>query len=570
MVAFFRRKRTLRARNVQTPSSSCIRCPPMRLLFVVTIISAVIAFDGGARADAHTSVWARPGANGKLVYRADERGNTIPDFSRAGYGGGGVRLPNLTVVVTLAPQQEGDDGARIQAALDEVAQRPPDARGWRGAVLLKRGTYRVEGALALRAGGVVLRGEGSGEENGGTTIRATGKTQRTLIEIAPGKLEPREREESRRHVTDAYVPWSAKRFTIESTRGLKVGERIVLHRPSTEAWIRELGMDRIKNRPGAKEGATRQWKAGGFDLDFERTIVAIEGNRLTVDAPVMNAIDARFGGAAVYRSTIARIAECGVEHLRLVSDYEVGKETSDEQHAWTAVALGAVENAWVRDVTVLHFSHAVQADTGSIFVSIQDCAHLDPVSEITGSRRYSFSLNGQYGLVQRCHARGARHSFVTGSRVRGPNVFLDATAVQSHADSGPHHRWAVGTLYDNVSDDNEIRVQDRQWAGSGHGWAGAQQVLWNCTSRNFVVQQPPTAQNYAIGCIGNFAPGTWAPDAPRGIIDAAGAAVLPRSLYFAQLEERLGPAAVANIASSHGKKQPHERDVTIGNIAETR
>ena len=494
-----------------------------------------------ARATAATTDWVRVGPDGRLAYMADARGNTIPDFSRAGYRGGGVALPDMPVVIKLAPQPSGDDGARIQAALDDVGGRAADARGFRGAVLLQRGTYHVGGNLAIRASGVVLRGEGSGQD--GTLMLATGQKQRTLIEVG-ARASRRETPGSRRRVTDAYVPWSAKSFSVESVDGLKVGDRIIVHRPSTAAWIHELGMDRIKNRPGAKAAETKQWTAGGFDLHLERTIVAIEGMRLTLDAPVMNALDAKFGGAAVYRFTLARATECGVENLRLVSEYEKGRETSDEAHAWIGVALGAVENAWVRQVAVVHFSHAVQADGASIFVTVQDCAHLDPVSQITGGRRYSFSLNGQYGLAVRCHARGARHTFVTGSRVCGPNVFLDGTAIQSHADSGPHHRWAVGTLYDNISDDNQLRVQDRQWAGSGHGWAGAQQVLWNCTSRTIVVQQPPTAQNYAIGCVGQFAAGEWSPQAPRGVIASAGAPVEPRSLYLAQLAARLGPAAV--------------------------
>jgi hypothetical protein len=520
---------------------------PLRAVY---LLCSLLALPECARADGRTSEWVRPDPSGKLAYKADSLGNTIPDFSRAGYGGGGVRLPEMPAVARLAARTDGDDGARIQAALDAIAERAPDARGWRGALLLERGTYRVEGSLVIKAGGVVLRGEGSGESGAVTILRATGKQQRTLIEVAPGRLARSEIPGSRQRVTDAYVPWSAKDFSVASTDGLNVGDRIIVHRPSTAEWIRELGMDRIKHRPGAKEGSTRQWKAGDYDLEFERTLVAIDGRRIVLDAPVMNALDAAFGGAAIYRATTSRIAECGVENLRLVSDYEKGRETSDEQHAWTAIALGAVENAWVRDVTALHFSHAVQADSGSIFVTIQDCAHLDPVSEITGGRRYSFSLNGQYGLVQRCEARGARHTFVTGSRVRGPNVFLDGSAVQTHADSGPHHRWAVGTLYDNISDDNQLRVQDRQWAGSGHGWAGAQQVLWNCTSRTIVVQQPPTAQNYAIGCVGMFKPGDWAPSARSGVVDATGAPVLPRSLYLAQLQERLGAAAVANVATS--------------------
>jgi hypothetical protein len=518
------------------------------------VAAMALALALAVSASAATSEWVRRNADGQLSYKADERGNTIPDFSRAGYAGGGVRLPDVPTVLTLSPRPAGDlgdDGARIQEAINQVAAHPADARGIRGAVLLKRGLYRVEGSLRIRASGVVLRGEGPEAGPAGTTILATGKTQRTLIEVgAASGVRRTEVPNSRRRILDGYVPWSATTFTIEPGADLKVGERIVVFRPGTDAWIRELGMDRITNRPGAEPGSTKQWTAAGFDLDFERTIVAIEGDRLTLDAPVMNALDAKFGGASIYRYAFPRIAECGVEKLRLVSEYEKGKETSDEAHAWIGIGLGAVENAWVREVTAVHFSHAVEANANSLFVTIEDSAHLDPVSQITGSRRYSFSLNGQYGLVQRCRAQDARHAFVTGSKVRGPNVFLDSVSTRSHADSGPHHRWAVGTLYDNIADDNQIRVQDRQWAGSGHGWAGAQQVLWNCASKTLVLQQPPTAQNYAIGCVGEFVAGDWNPQARRGIIEARGTPVLPRSLYHAQLEARLGVKALENIAAA--------------------
>lgn len=498
-----------------------------------------------AAAEAPESAWMKRDAQGGLVYRADAEGNSLPDFSRAGYGGGGVRLPEAQVRVALDPQEAGDDGARIQAALDEVGKMPADARGLRGAVLLRAGTYRVAESVALKVGGVVLRGEGEGR----TTIIATGKKKRTLIAIGDPRARRAPVGTPAKLIGATRVPAHADHVTLESVAGLKAGDRVLVRRPSTAEWIRELGMDRIKNRPGAKEGETRQWKAGDFDLEMERTIVAIEGLRLRLDAPLMTTIEERFGGATVSRFTLPRIAECGVEGLRLVSEYAKGKENEDEEHAWIAIEIHAVENAWVRDVTMLHFSFGVQTNAHAIFTTIQDCRHIDPVSQITGSRRYSFHLNGQYGLVQRCHSRNSRHTFVTGSRVRGPNVFLDGTAVKAHADSGPHHRWAVGTLYDNISDDHSIRVQDRQWAGSGHGWAGAQQVLWNCTAKEFVLQRPPTEQNYAIGCVGKMIKGQWSPDAPNGVIDSPGQPVSPRSLYLTQLEARLGKTAVENIAA---------------------
>jgi hypothetical protein len=44
-------------------------------------------------------------------------------------------------------------------------------------------------------------------------------------------------------------------------------------------------------RPADPE-STRQWSP--FNLDFERVITAVEGDRITVDAPVMCAIERRW------------------------------------------------------------------------------------------------------------------------------------------------------------------------------------------------------------------------------------------------------------------------------------
>src|SRR4051794_6251949 len=58
-----------------------------------------------------------PGAQGKLAYTADEQGNTIPDFSHAGYGGGGVPIPTVSIKETVWPVA-GDNTANLQAAID--------------------------------------------------------------------------------------------------------------------------------------------------------------------------------------------------------------------------------------------------------------------------------------------------------------------------------------------------------------------------------------------------------------------------------------------------------------------
>ncbi len=66
------------------------------------------------------------------------------------------------------------------------------------------------------------------------------------------------------------------------------------------------------------------------------------------------------------------------------------------------------------------------------------------------------------------------------------------------------------------------------------GWG----VVWN-TIGDVAVQAPPGAMNWAIGVTG-AAP---AP-ADNGVYESQNAPVTPKSLYLAQLCERLGPAAV--------------------------
>lgn len=482
-----------------------------------------------------------PGPGGRLVYRPyTTRGDTIPDFSHCGYGGGGGKIPDVPVKRTLAPAAgSGDDAARIQAALDQVAKLPRDRDGFRGAVLLKKGRYRVGGPLTIGASGVVLRGEGDGEN--GTVLVATGKRAYSLIEVrgasgaapAPG---------ASRRIADGYVPVGARTVTVAGGHGFKAGGTVLIRRNGNAAWIREIGMNKIIERPG-HPGSTRQWAP--FALDFDRVITAVSGNRITIDAPIVCAIDARWGGGEVLPYTDAGCIErVGVENLRAVSEFDRSKtaenkgETyhSDEEHAEYLVRFDNVKHAWARRVTTLYLAHGVVTfGRGAKWVTVEDASALDPVSVITGGRRYPFNMTGQLLLVQRCFARNARHAFVLGSRVPGPNVFLECRSERDHATSEPHHRWSVGGLYDSVH--ARVAIQDRQWMGSGHGWAGANYVVWNGEG-SLVCQQPPTAENFAIGFVGTKAKGAF--PRPDGWWESTGRHVAPQSLYRKQLEDRLG------------------------------
>jgi hypothetical protein len=182
----------------------------------------------------------------------------------------------------------------------------------------------------------------------------------------------------------------------------------------------------------------------------------------------------------------------------------------------------------------------------SKWVTVEDSQNLDPVSQITGGRRYSFEIGGQLTLVKDCYAQHGRHDFVLHSTVPGPVAFVNCTAALAYDESGPHHRWDTGVLYDNVvvspatDGDGDPRTAGtleahNQGMADGHGWSGANVVFWNCTAAKIDVGKPPTAQNWAIGCTTTSAP---APTG-TGFIESSNRPVQPQSLYAAQLADRL-------------------------------
>lgn len=507
---------------------------------VVAVLAAAMATvqvgaaPGEVGGSGPVSSLACPDPNGRLTYRpyancGDARAvNVLPDWSWCGYMGGGVRIPDVPVRATVSPIR-GDDRLNIQSAIDAVSQLPCDANGLRGAVLLTAGRYEVEGTLNITASGVVLRGEGQGPD--GTVLVDTGQGADTLIAVEGG---PRaDLPETRARIIDPFVPVGAVRMRVSSTAGFAAGDRIIVHRQTNDLWIDDLDMGQYG------------WTASSYEDRWERVITAVSEDEITIHAAVVQAIEGRYGGGSIYKTTVGgRISQVGIENLWLESEFDA---PDDETHGWNGIQLSNVEDAWVRQVTSRYFGYScVSALQGANRVTIEECACLDPRSRITGGRRYSFNLDDCcLVLVQRCFAREGRHDYVTGSRVPGPNAFVDCLAVNSHADSGNHHRYAEATLFDNVRVD-KLAVENRRSSGTGHGWSGAQTLFWNCEAST-VCHAPLGAMNWAIGVVGKQKLGGWAPEEPLGFWESFGIHVSPRSLYLRQLEDRLGPTAVLNV-----------------------
>jgi hypothetical protein len=464
------------------------------------------------------SEWAFEGPDHRLHYRPDTHGNTIMDFSSAGYRGGGVRPPSAAVVQRLTAVS-GDNTARIQAALDKAM----------GAVVLASGEYAVEGTLSITRSGVVLRGEK------GAAIRLTGKPH-CFLEIhgsgtwhEDGAPEP---------VLDAYVPAGSAAFRVRGAFALHPGDHVLVVRPVTREWLHFLGMDSTVH-----SDHSQPWIRAGSAIRTDRMVDSVEGDRVILDAPLSDALDSQYGAAYLVRYSFpGRISETGVEGLRIVAPIAVSGEPQ-----YTALRLDAVEDAWARDLEIQDAQTGIVIGPGAKRVTVTNVSSVHSPHSGAGSP-VDFSLQGTQILLDRCRVAGEGASpVVTESQAVGPIVLLNFSADQGGVSS--HQPWATGLLVDGgkmpgatasapgVSFSKRVTPQSAEWSVA---WS----VAWNVTSPFLLVQEPPGAMNWCIGCIGTA---VTAGGTPNGIFDSPGKKVDPTSLYLHQLRDRIGPEALQSI-----------------------
>ena len=184
-------------------------------------------------------------------------------------------------------------------------------------------------------------------------------------------------------------------------------------------------------------------------------------------------------------------------------------------------------------------------------ITVEDTSFLDaPEYASTGALQAQYLLAGQLTLLNRCVASGNNNFPIsTSDTAKGPNVTLNFKVTGGpHTNLEPHQRWATGLLVDNASaPTGAISFHDRGTMGTGHGWTMGWGVIWNCDAAVLQAQQAPGTNTWVIGSSGQ--PGT--PPFPiagaDATVDSPGKRVDPDSLYLAQLRDRLGNQALANL-----------------------
>ena len=457
----------------------------------------------------------------RITYLDDEQGNRILDFSYCGYKSSEQDIPDVRNTVFVS-WTAGDNTARIQRAIDYVASLVPDASGFRGAVLLDQGEFSLSESLRIAASGIVLRGV-----NKEKTILLKKGVDRGVLIYMEGTDDLNTLDTLQ--VLSKYVPVNARTLEVASGTSLRKGDRVMVNRPSEKDWIASLGCDIFGGGIGALG-----WKEGDMDLSWDRTVTEVNGNQITLDAPLTVALNATYGTSTVtvYQWN-GRIRNCGVENMTLISDYDK-RYPKDEDHCWTGISIEDAEDCWVRRVNFKHFagSAVIVQRTGSQ-ITVEDCISREPVSEIGGMRRCTFYTLGQQTLFQRCYSEHGIHDFAAGYCAAGPNAFVQCDSYESLNFSGSIDAWACGLLFDVVNiDGHNLSFKNLGQDKNGAGWNTANSLFWQCTAAEIECYTPAKdAMNRAYGCWAQFSgDGEWAQSNNH---------VQPRSIFYAQLEERL-------------------------------
>ena len=460
--------------------------------------------------------------NGAIIYHQDQKGNRLLDYSYCGYRNSEKAIPNIENVIFIS-WKSGDNTRRIEKAIEYVSSLPLNNDGYRGAVLLDKGVFEISSPIRIATSGVVLRGM----DKNNTVILKKGVDRDAIIYVeGTANMKTSDAVE----ITSSYVPLNSLSFNVSNASNFKVGDRIRILRPSTTEWIASLNCDIFGGGISALG-----WKPGDTDIVWDRYIKDIDGKKITIDAPLSMILDDKWGKSQIMKySWDGRIADSGIENITVQSDYDK-KYPLDENHAWSGVYMNNVENCWIKKVIFRNLAgSAVNLQHETSRITVEDCISEDPISEIAGMRRCSFLTLGQLNLIQRCVSKNGINDFAAGYNAAGPNAFVQCEAEETLGFSGSIGWNSNGLLFDIVNiDGNNLTLKNLGQDKNGAGWNSMNSTMWQCTASELECYSPNEENiNRAIGCWGQFSGnGEWKESNNH---------VNPRSLFYAQLKDRLG------------------------------
>ena len=483
-------------------------------------------------------------------------GRFLHDFSYAGYHNGetplAVDVPGLTIDVVADhgadPDGAEDATAAFQAALDVAAQAG-------GVVQVPAGLYRIDGSLAVKASRVVLRGVGATQSKLWFT-RFEGMSYKSHLTFgAPLQLA----DESLLTVDGA-----ARSTTVQvaDAGAFKPGDDVAVGFVITPEFVGEHGMD------GTWMVFNGEWQAF-----FWRTVVAVEGDTLTLDVPLR--YPAKLRDQASVKRVSGYVREVGVEALGVAD--AVGWDDAWSQNQVHIVSMRGVKDAWVQGVSSFpspgapdepltmgrHLQSSGVEVVQSKRVTIADTYFGLAENRGGNGNGYLFEVSqSSEVLVRDCVGEAGRHNFIQ-------NWGFGATGIvwqRIHSKGGVavsvkdldfglpglsefHHSLATANLIDQSVLGDGWGAVNRNAYSSGAGHSATQSAIWN-PDGDGVIRSRQYGHGYVIGphddltietSIGGAdGKGSEPEDFVEPIPADAPGPLTPASLYDDQLARRLG------------------------------
>ena len=481
---------------------------------------------------------------------AKDRSNEsiLTDYSYAGYEQGEQAIPQVNGPVFKVTDYGAipDDALSDEEAIRKTVAAAEQAGG--GVVLFPPGRFlvwadrsKVE-AIRIHSPGVVIRGAGSGK--GGTLIRAIHSGYGTGPYPVPKSgpdfeaipyifiFENPNKKDPNAHSTPVKGEVKRSTFQVEvaSSDGYKPRGWVILKTQTTK--LNPELMAGLEPDPS--------WKRifDGISVAEAHQIREVRGNTLVLREPILVTLGADYEVKAWPTSMIERV---GVEDIAFQGGWResfVHHRSALDDEGWDGVLFNGVAHGWVRRCSFLNMN------TGVYLKNSSHCSLLE--NRIAGTP-------GHYDLATRSDSSfnlmgltddqaGQRHGASTGNRSSGTTVWRWQIKPEQSIDS--HGNGPYATLIDRVdggtmtmsggpapSFPNHLRWMT--FWNFRYGGSDAMPInLWDYKKGIAKFVKP-----LFVGIHGK--PVTFVESALGGN-ESPGNAVLPESLYEAQLELRLG------------------------------
>jgi hypothetical protein len=369
-----------------------------------------------------------------------ERELDIPDYSYAGYHRSERAIPRVEGPVFnvmdygAKPNDEKSDRAAIQRAIDAAS-----AAGG-GVVLVPAGRYELAQKndampLYVTHSGVVVRGEGSGEE--GSVLH--------LSKMLPPPLPLKmwgspyvlqfggKAPETRVGRIKADVARGDREIHVADAKNLKTGDWIILN-------LKDTDPDLLTEEMAGFEVIDKRWtqiRKEGVMVTEHHQIESVSGNVLTLTAPVIKPIDHRRKWHVVKWEPWE---ELGLENLRMEGGWQdefVHHRSWQDDGGYSMVKMTGVVNLWILDCEFVNVNRA-----GSVQNSAQVTVMDSVISGRQGHNAISFA-GSSFGLMTRVQDSASMwHSLGISKTAMGNVIWRcywgSQTSFESHA-TQPRH-----------------------------------------------------------------------------------------------------------------------------------